>query len=176
MTQAKPERTDTARPTLLGRVEAIFIADRSAGPMRPVPQVEAQVGAGLAGDRYASRRGTFSKEEQAGGPTRPAAQVTLIEAEAVEAAAREYEIALDPSETRRNILTRGVALNHLVGREFSIGDQVVLRGIKLCEPCGHLEKLTREGVRKALIHRGGLRAEVVRGGLLHLADPITSGC
>jgi len=172
MTQTTTQSAETTRPTRLGRVEAIFIAERSAGPMRAVEQVEAQVGAGLAGDRYAARRGTFSKAAQDAEPTPPDAQVTLIEAEAVEAAAREYEIALDPSETRRNILTRGAALNHLVGRAFTIGNEVVLRGIKLCEPCGHLEKLTRQGVRKALIHRGGLRAEVVAGGVIRQGDSL----
>lgn len=172
MTQAKTQQTETARPTLLGRVEAIFIAERAAGPMRQVEQVEAHVGAGLAGDRYAARRGTFSKAGDGVQPTPPGTQVTLIEAEAIEAAQREYGIQLDPSETRRNILTRGVALNHLVGREFAVGDEVILRGVKLCEPCGHLEKLTRQGVREALIHRGGLRAEVVRGGVIRHGDAL----
>ncbi len=163
---------EAARSQLLGRVEAVFIAELGAGPMRQVAQVEARMGAGLAGDRYAGRCGTFSRAAHDAVPTPPGAQVTLIEAEAVEAVRRECEIQLDPSETRRNILTRGAALNHLVGRTFSIGDQVVLRGVKLCEPCGHLEKLTRAGVREALVHRGGLRAEIVRGGLIRQGDAL----
>lgn len=175
MSEATAQSAETARPTRLGRVEAIFIAERAAGPMRPVEQIEARIDSGLAGDRYASRRGTFSKPEQANAPTPRSAQVTLIEAEAIEAVRRDGNLPLDPAETRRNILTRGVALNHLVGREFNVGEQVVLRGVELCEPCGHLEKLTRQGVREALIHRGGLRAEVVHGGLLHVGDQITLG-
>ncbi|MCL4197741.1 MAG: MOSC domain-containing protein [Phycisphaerales bacterium] len=175
MTQTVDQSIASARPVLLGRVEAIFIAERGAGPMRPVEQAEARIGAGLAGDRYAGRCGTFSKTAPEAEPIPPGAQVTLIEAEAVEAVRRDGNLPLDPAETRRNILTRGVALNHFVGREFNVGGQVILRGVKLCEPCGHLEKLTRQGVREALIHRGGLRAEVVRGGLLHVGDQITLG-
>ncbi len=159
-------------PTLLGRVENLFICAEESMPMRPVERVQAIAGQGLQDDRYGSKRGTFSKGETE--PVSPGQQITLIEAEAVEAVPREYEIALDPIETRRNVLTRGVALNHLVGREFHVGDEVVLRGIRLCEPCGHLEKLTREGMRKSLIHRGGLRAEIVRGGEVRLGDSIAS--
>ena len=80
---------------------------------------------------------------------------------------RDIEIAFD--ETRRNILTRGLALNHLVGREFTVGTARI-RGIKLCEPCGHLENLTRGGVRRALVHRGGLRAEVIGDGVIKVGD------
>ena len=69
---------------------------------------------------------------------------------------REYELTLEPFQTRRNLLTRSVPLNHLVGKTFKIG-AVVLRGIRLCKPCGHLEKLTCKGVEKGLRHRGGLR-------------------
>lgn len=172
MTQTTTQCAETSRLALLGRVEAIFIAARSAAPMQRVEQVEARTGHGLVNDRYSAAAGTFSDKEREVAAVDPDAQVTLIEAEAVEAAAREYEIALDPSETRRNILTRGAALNHLVGREFKVGDEVVLRGIRLCEPCGHLEKLTRQGVRKALIHRGGLRAEIVRSGVIRTCDSI----
>jgi len=156
----------------LGSVERIFIADHGAAPMQCVAQVEAVAGSGLLNDRYSQRRGTFSgtqAEKQAANPGR---QVTLIEIEAIEGARRDGAIELDSAETRRNILTRGVALNHLVGREFLVGEEVVLRGIRLCEPCGHLEKLTREGVRASLIHRGGLRAEIVRGGTIRKGDAV----
>jgi MOSC domain-containing protein YiiM len=148
-----------------GTVEAIFITGQASGPMTAVDRVEAIAGAGLAGDRYGEGAGTFSKSPK------PYQQVSLIEAEAVEGAAREYDLELAPGETRRNIVTRGIALNHLVDREFTVGG-ARLRGIKLCEPCGHLEKLTREGVRKSLIHRGGLRAEVVGGGAIAVGDEV----
>ena len=74
-------------------------------------------------------------------------------------------------QSRRNIVTRGVALNHLVGKEFSIG-AVVLRGTRLCDPCAHMEKLTVKGAMRGLIHRGGLRAEIIAGGVIRIGDPI----
>jgi MOSC domain-containing protein YiiM len=80
---------------------------------------------------------------------------------------------LDPGQARRNIVTRGIALNHLVEQEFRIGD-VVLRGTRLCEPCAHMEKLTIKGTLRGLIHRGGLRAEIVKGGTIRVGDVIES--
>lgn len=145
-----------------GQLVAIYVTDRKAAPLHCVDQAEAVAGRGLAGDRYALQEGTFSKPSVD-------REVTLIESEAVEALARECQITLEPSQTRRNLLTRGVPLNHLVEREFLVGD-VVLKGIRLCEPCSHLEKLTTTGVEAGLRHRGGLRAQIVRGGTLR------SGC
>jgi MOSC domain-containing protein YiiM len=100
--------------------------------------------------------------------------VTLIESEALEAMACEVDIRLESHQARRNLLTQGVPLNHLVGKEFRVGD-VVLKGIRLCEPCGHLESLTMKGVQDGLCHRGGLRAQILRGGVLHAGDPIRLG-
>jgi len=135
--------------------------------MRSVDSVEALANTGLAEDRYALAAGTFSKPRAA----RPDQQVTLIESEALAAARDDYGIDLPPAASRRNLLTAGVPLNHLVGREFFVG-AVRLRGLELCEPCKHLEKLTQEGVVKALVHRGGLRAQIVAGGTLHVGDRI----
>lgn len=104
----------------------------------------------------------------------PDREITLIESEAVEAVNRDYPLRIEPIETRRNILTRGVALNHLVGREFTIG-KVRLRSLRLCEPCGHLESLTRKGVMRALLHRGGLRAQIVESGTIRVGDVISPG-
>jgi MOSC domain-containing protein YiiM len=129
-----------------------------------VDQVEAVAGQGLVGDRYYLKEGTFSKP----GADR---EVTLIESEALEALARECQITLPPEQARRNLVTRDVPLNHLVGREFLVGD-VLLKGIRLCEPCGHLEKLTVTGIEDGLHHRGGLRAQIVRGGALRLGAVI----
>lgn len=149
-----------------GEVMAIHIAAEAAGPMQPVTSVAADVGRGLAGDRYWAGQGTYSRNA---GPKR---QVTLIEQEAVEALAQESDLRLDPGASRRNILTRGVPLNHLVDREFLVGE-VRLRGVMLCEPCRHLERLSgKKGVRAALVHRGGLNAEVVGGGTLHVGDAV----
>jgi MOSC domain-containing protein YiiM len=150
-----------------GNVTEIYIATAAAKPMNSVQSVRAIAGLGLEGDRYYARAGTFSHKAQ------PDRQVTFIESEAVEAVNRDYELALATGETRRNIVTSGIALNHLVGREFSVGS-ARFRGIKLCEPCGHLEKLTREGIRKALLHRGGLRAEVLEGGTVSVGDTVTT--
>lgn len=174
MSTTAGQAADTSRGAALGSVEDIFITDCGAAPMRRVTHAEAVAGAGLSDDRYGQRRGTYpnTKKSAQGEVADPGRQITLIEAEAIEGARHEYEIELDPIETRRNVLTRGVALNHLVGREFRVGDEVVLRGIRLCEPCGHLEKLTREGVKKSLIHRGGLRAEIVRGGTIRKGDAV----
>jgi MOSC domain-containing protein YiiM len=144
-----------------GQLIGIFAGQRKGGDLQSFEQIEAVAGQGLVGDRYFLKEGTFSEKD---GPDR---EVTLIEAEALEALARECEITLPPAQTRRNLLTRGVPLNHLVGQEFGIG-QVILRGIRLCEPCGHLEKLTKVGVKAGLIHRGGLRAQIVADGVLRV--------
>jgi MOSC domain-containing protein YiiM len=135
--------------------------------LKGVNQAQAVAGRGLVGDRYFLKEGTFSEKD---GPDR---EVTLIESEALEGLAREYEITLQPTQSRRNLLTRGVPLNHLVGKTFTIGN-VVLRGIRLCEPCGHLEKLTCKGVEKGLKHRGGLRAQIITGGSLEVGAAIAA--
>ena len=150
-----------------GEVISIYIAPQGAESMVQVDSVRAVAGKGLEGDRYANGAGTYSGQPGTG------RQVTLIEAEAIESLAREYDVELDPAESRRNIVTRGLPLNHLVGREFRVGE-VTLRGMRLCEPCGHLEKLTRPGVRRGLVHRGGLRADIVDGGVIHVADAATT--
>jgi MOSC domain-containing protein YiiM len=142
----------------------IFIAPRSGEPMQSVPAVEAVAGKGLVGDRK-FRNASHPKKDT------PEREITLIESEAIEAVNRDYVLRLDPIETRRNILTSGIALNHLVGREFSVGE-VLLRGIMLCEPCKHVEKLTRPGVMRALVHRGGLRAQILQGGTIRIGDAI----
>jgi MOSC domain-containing protein YiiM len=148
-----------------GIVEAIYIAATATGPTHAVDSVQAVPGVGLDGDRYALKQGTFFKPE-------PDFELTLIETEAIEAIFRDYAIDLPAADARRNIVTRGVALNHLVGREFTIGN-VRIRGIRLCEPCEHLQRLTGKPVIKALRHRGGLRAQILTKGAIHAGDPIT---
>ena len=148
-----------------GTVVSIHIAATGAAPMSSVANAQVIAGRGLEGDRYYSKLGTYSNQPGSG------RDVTLIEIEAVEGLKRDYEIHLDPAQSRRNIVTRGVALNHLVEQEFRIGN-VVLRGTRLCEPCSHLEKLTVKGALRGLIHRGGLRAEIVKGGRIRVGDTI----
>lgn len=149
-----------------GRVAAIYTAPVKGAPMERRDEVQAIAGVGLDGDRYASGDGKYTRPGDDG-----LRAITLIEREAVEAARREYEIELEEHEARRNVVTEGVPLNHLVGRTFRVGD-VVLRGYKLAEPCTYLEGLTRPGVRRALVHRAGLRAEILEGGTMRVGDPI----
>src|SRR6266498_2365779 len=120
-------------------VVSLHIAPTGAATMQSVDQVRAVAGRGLEGDRYFSKLGTYSNDPGTG------RHVTLIEIEAIEALKRDYDIDLHPAFTRRNIVTRAMPLNHLVGCKFKIGE-ATLRGTRLCEPCSHLEKLTRRGV------------------------------
>lgn len=150
-----------------GSVISIHIAPTGAAPMKSVTTAQAVAGKGLEGDRYYSKLGTYSNQAGSG------RDVTLIEIEAVDGLKRDYDVELDPSRSRRNIVTQGVPLNHFVGKEFRVGD-VVLRGTRLCEPCAHMEKLTVKGAMRGLIHRGGLRANIVIGGTVHVGDVITS--
>src|SRR5579864_5001039 len=149
-----------------GKLVAIHIGRTKGEPLSAVERVSAVPGQGLTGDRYFFRSGTFSGGDPSGGR-----DVTLVEVEAIEAVARETGITLSAAETRRNLATRGVRLNDLVSKRFRIGD-VVLEGVRLCEPCAHLESLTRPGVLKAFLHRCGLRANIVEGGELRVGDDI----
>lgn len=148
-----------------GSVVSLHICRRAEDAMTPVPAVRAVPGKGLEQDRYHDGIGTFSARM---GPDR---EVTLIEEEAVEALRRDYEIAFNAADSRRNIVTRGVPLNHFVGREFRVGE-VTLRGLRLCEPCGHLERVSGRPVRAGLVHRAGLRAQIVTGGIIRAGDRI----
>jgi MOSC domain-containing protein YiiM len=148
-----------------GQIVSIHIAARASAPTQAVEQARAVPGRGLEGDRYFLRVGSFSG--------RPGwwAELTLIESEAMEAVRRDYGIELAAGEMRRNIVTRDVPLNHLVGMEFRIGE-VRLAGVKLWEPCGHLEKLTRPMVRAVLVHRGGLAARILTEGWIRVGDTV----
>ena len=144
-----------------GAVEAIFIADVHEMLPSPFDEVEAIPGAGLRGDRHYDEA---PSEE-------PGRDLTLIEAEAIEGMAAENGISIEPAEARRNVLTRGVDLNSLVGRRFTVGE-IECRGVELCEPCRHLESLTRPGVLRGLVHRGGLRADILNPGRIRVGDPV----
>jgi MOSC domain-containing protein YiiM len=147
-----------------GSVVSIHLARAEGAPTFAVPEVRAVLGAGLEGDRYFQ-----------GGPgPGPEREVTLIQREALEAVAEEHGILLAPGEHRRNVVTAGVPLNDLVGEEFQVG-AVRLRGLKLSEPCRYLEELTgKPGLLRALVHRGGLGARIVGGGVIRVGDPVTS--
>jgi MOSC domain-containing protein YiiM len=151
--------------TFEGTVDSIFVADAAGRPMTGLEEVVAVENRGLEGDRYFNKTGSWSKDD---GPER---QVTLIEIEAIEAVERDADMALDKGETRRNIVTRGVPLNHLVDKEFSIGE-AVFRGVELCEPCRYLSDVTEKKLVKPLVHRAGLNAQIVRGGTIRTGDDI----
>ncbi|MDO8616094.1 MAG: MOSC domain-containing protein [Dehalococcoidia bacterium] len=148
-----------------GTVVSIHITSQAAAPMQAVPQARAVPGRGLEGDRYFAKTGTYSDRPGTG------RELTLVESETVEALEREYGVKLSPGETRRNITTRGVAVNHLVDREFRVGE-VRLRGVRLCEPCAHLQSLTHEKVLPGLVHRGGLRCDILTEGVIRAGDTI----
>ena len=149
-----------------GRVVAIWLAPKAASKPRRVPSAKALKARGLAGDRYGAKAGTYSKRDN------PSRHLTLIESEALDAAAKDYGVRFAGGDHRRNVVTRGVALNHLVGRRFRIG-RLRLRGIRLCEPCGHMERLSkRPRAEKALIHRGGLRCQILNTATIRTGDRI----
>jgi len=147
-----------------GTIISINIAAEAEAPMQSVSEALAVPGKGLEGDRYFNQKGTFSKPQ-------PDRELTLIEAEAIEAMRRELNVDYGLADSRRNIVTRGVPLNHLVGREFWIGN-VKARGLRLCEPCSHLQKLSHEKVLPGLVHRGGLRAQVLSEGLIRVGETV----
>jgi MOSC domain-containing protein YiiM len=147
---------------MTGRVEAINVAADLEGECRPVEVVEALAGRGLRGDRY------FADAPREQGEGR---DITLIQAEALEGLHEEHGIELSGAESRRNVLTRGIDLKALVGRRFTVGEAECV-GVELCEPCNHLQKMTQPGVLRGLVHRGGLRADVVRGGRIAVGDAV----
>jgi len=151
----------------LGTVLSIQVAPNGTDSLRNLEQINAIEGMGLEGDRYYNRTGTYSNKHD------ESREATFIESEALEALAKDYNVELKGTESRRNISTRGVALNHLVGKEFKVGE-AVFRGIRLCEPCTHLEEVSGKPARKGLIHRGGLRAQIVKSGMIQVGDEIES--
>jgi MOSC domain-containing protein YiiM len=159
------EQSDTEhqrRARASGVVEYIHVAVAAGGPLFSVAVVRAITGEGLEGDRYAYGRGHYRDD-------RVTRNLTLIEAEAIEALAREHGVELRPGETRRNLTTRGIDLNGLIGRRFWVGD-VLCHGTGGCEPCVYLADLIGKPLLRGLVRRGGLRAEIVRGGLIRTGD------
>jgi len=157
----------TTQPQAIGRIEAIHLADAAAGPMRAVSRVRAIAGVGLEGDRYATGSGTYSPDP------RTDRHLTLIESEEIEALASRDGIALEPGETRRNVTTRGIRLNDLVGRRFRVGG-IECEATRLCEPCQGLTDHIGKPVLKPLAHRAGLRALILTDGEIALGDEIVA--
>jgi MOSC domain-containing protein YiiM len=147
-------------------VEAIHIAAVKRGPMEAFSEAEAIAGIGLEWDRYGAGHGTYSRW-----PGDHA--LTLIEAETLDFLRETYGVSLAPGEHRRNITTRGIRLNKLVGKKFRVGS-ALCEGAELAHPCAHLEWMTkRPGLVKQMMGRGGLRARILEGGLIHAGDTVS---
>ena len=159
----------STRPAQRGRVEVVAIAARAEAPMQQVTTAQAIPGRGLEGDRYANQVGTFTPRSGRGSGY----DLTLIEAEVLDELTLPDGDRLGYAEARRNIVTRGIDLNTLVGQRFRVGD-VECVGRRLCEPCAYLERLTHSGVVRKLIHRGGLRADILTAGNITVGAAIES--
>ena len=160
-------RNEVLQPMWVGRVAGLYIAPEAGEPMVSLYEATLVGGRGIEGDRYYSCTGTHSADDD----DEPGYQVTLIESETIEAVRREKKMDLDAGAPRRNIVTKGFALNHLVHRTFRIGE-VILRGIALREPCPNLMETASHKLMVGLIHRGGLGAEIVKGGIIQIGDII----
>lgn len=134
--------------------------------MTSLSEVRAIPGRGLEGDRYSVGLGTFSPKSQ-----KPDYEITLIEQEAIEAFAQTSSLPFSSFQARRNIVTEGVGLNDLVGKEFFIGE-VRICGVRLCEPCTYLAKISFPETLRGLVHKGGLRAQILSEGILRVGDAI----
>jgi MOSC domain-containing protein YiiM len=148
---------------MAGLVEGIYISPEKGLLPEPVESVRALAGRGLEGNRY-----FFESDAPRG------VALTLIAAEAVEAMEREHGISIEPRESRRNVVTRGIDVNALVGKQFRIGD-VECRGVELCEPCTVLQAKTKPGIIKGLAHRGGLNADILSDGEISVGDAVVAG-
>lgn len=149
-------------PAGAGAIEGIFVAAGAGAPPQALNEVRALRGLGLDGDRHVSGAGTFPSGL-------PGSALTLIEAEVCES----FAPPLEPNEHRRNVVTRGIDLNRLVGHEFTLGD-VRCRGMRLCEPCTVVERYASRPVLRALVHRGGLRADILDDGEIRVGDAVAA--
>ncbi len=151
----------------IGRVEGVFIASAAGAPMVALERVRVVSGRGLEGDRYFDGRGYYSQV-----PPLTGRRLTLIEVESLEAMARETGIVLAPNECRRNLVTRGISLDALIGKRFRVG-AIECYGERLCPPCGYIEELTgKPGLNRAMTDRGGIRAEILLDGEIALGDVV----
>lgn len=156
-------------PPRMATIEAICIARTASAEMHSLAAIEAIAGGGLAGDRYFEHTGFYSPR-----PTNPGArEVTLFEAETLDWLRTEHGIEFSTSEHRRNLTTRGIRLDDLLGRQFRVGN-ALLEGVRDCPPCDHLQGLVRKPVLNPLVNRGGLRARILEGGTIRVGDEIVA--
>lgn len=156
--QARPPRPSP--PATVGTVQAILIAADAGAPAEALPEARALGGRGIEGDRHVNGTGTFPSGL-------PGSALTLIEAEVCDS----FTPPLGPNEHRRNVVTHGIGLNGLVGREFLIGS-VRCRGMRLCEPCKVIDRYSGRAILRPLVHRGGLRADILHDGTFAVGDPV----
>lgn len=155
----------TFKPHWTGIVEHLHFCPRSFLPMRSVDALTLLTDRGIEGDRYCNAEGFYSDRPE------PGRQVTLFEIETLEALKRDHGVHLEPHEHRRNITTSGVPLNHLVGKRFRIGS-VLLEATRLSTPCRHIEQITGKEIFTLLLHRSGLHARILQGGVIHVGDTV----
>lgn len=151
-----------------GIVKEILFAEKAGDELVAIASAELQAGKGIVGDRYYSVQGTFTE------PLKDSAdfEVTLIEQEEIDRFNQTTGLNYVGSDFRRNIVTRDIRLNDLVGKEFVVG-KVKLRGMRLCEPCAHLASLLGQQILQHMIHKAGLRAQIIESGTVMIADNIT---
>jgi MOSC domain-containing protein YiiM len=150
----------------MSRVEHIHIAHEAAKPMLPLREAEIIAGQGISGDRYALKLGYYSHDPK------PGRHLTLIEAEVLEDISQQLGGSFSAPDSRRNLTTRGVRLNPLIGKRLRIG-AVLLEVIRLCDPCAYLQELVGQPVLKPLVDRGGIRCDVITGGIIRVGDTIS---
>ena len=151
----------------IGKVIGIYIAQNQGDQTVSVNQVHVVPGMGIEGDRY------FNKPGNSEGKLKTGREITLIALEAIESMRDEDGLQITPDQTRRNIVTQGIALNNLVDQLFTVGN-IKLRGIRLCEPCQYLANRTDPRILKAMSHRGGLRADILTDGIIRINDIIST--
>ena len=153
----------------MSSIKSIFIAESSESPMESISTAELIAGQGVVGDRYFKGCGTFSKK-LAGLPD---VELTLIESEEIDSFNSQFNYQFGHGEFRRNIVTADIRLNELEGKEFTVGN-VRLKGIRLCEPCAHLANILTQDIIPELVHRTGLRAQILAGGTINVGDQFAS--
>ncbi len=153
----------------MSSIKSIFVAESAESKMISKLSADLIAGQGVVGDRYFKGNGTFS-EKLAGLPD---VELTLIESEEIDNFNSKFDYQFGHGEFRRNIVTTGVRLNDLEGKEFSIGG-VLLKGIRLCEPCAHLSNILTKDIMPELVHRTGLRAQILKGGTIQIGDQLAS--
>jgi MOSC domain-containing protein YiiM len=160
-------QTHDQKTSWQGCVVSLHSCSAKSEPMGTYETLSCKAGVGIEGDRYTLETGTYSARPEEG------RQITLFESETLEALSRDHGITLQPDQTRRNVITRGAPLNHLVGRKFRIGNQVVVEGMRYCAPCQYLEDLLEvKTLFKALINRGGLNCRILDSGIIAPGDII----